>query len=321
MSKKLKLYFFIFFVMVIILISNYLYFETRLTPVSDESYDLQSEEYSIFDIEIFSDTDLWDLAKAIDVEDERLISKYIESGKYDINYQEPSNGFTLLHWAVVNRKVKAIELLLSYDVDINTRDYYFGSTPLIAAIKPSLLNEYEDEVELVRLLLENGADPNFVFRGTSLIGVEGNSATEPGSSPLMISMGKGFEKTKLLVSYGAEVNYKNDTNRSPMTSAVMSLNLDQLYYIVVEMDCDIYEHMDFTFEFEGIGPEDKVRIVRGLRSYIYPLDSVEYEKKMEIVERFTEAGIDYFSIDIPWGPLRTIKAKYGANWEEYAKVY
>jgi len=48
---------------------------------------------------------------------------------------------------------------------------------------------------------------------------------------------------------------------------------------------------------------------------------VEYEKKMEIVERFTEAGIDYFSIDIPWGPLRIIKAKYGANWEEYAKVY
>lgn len=68
-----------------------------------------------------------------------------------------SYGATIFHWAVDHGMFKAAELLLQHDADVDARaGGLCPRTPLRAAI----LNR---NVDMVRLLLEHGADPNWEF--------------------------------------------------------------------------------------------------------------------------------------------------------------
>jgi len=42
---------------------------------------------------------------------------------------------------------------------------------------------------------------------------------------------------------------------------------------------------------------------------------------MQIVDKFMEQGIDYWSTEIPDSVIETIKHLYPDMWEEYIKVY
>jgi tankyrase len=73
------------------------------------------------------------------------------------------NGVTPLHFAVRFRNVAAVEALLRHGANVNQACKRSGSTPLHRAVTwtgaPSTAGKQEEAKEIIRLLLQYGADP------------------------------------------------------------------------------------------------------------------------------------------------------------------
>ena len=102
----------------------------------------------------------------------------------------------LLHQAVRSGQRKLVEQLLAKGTDVNAKDRWDWS----------LLHYAEGSVDLTRLLLDKGANPN--------------AETASGQTPLHLAADKGRKaEVELLISRGAAVNAKNYYGRTPLSYA------------------------------------------------------------------------------------------------------
>jgi ankyrin repeat protein len=93
----------------------------------------------------------------------------------------PHYGMTALHHAARNIHLDCVRLLVSSGADVNA-DYdpqpgWCGWTPLMCAVEAQEGGDLEESVsavEIVRLLLENGASPNIRYVSTVLEIAEAN---------------------------------------------------------------------------------------------------------------------------------------------------
>ena len=91
------------------------------------------------------------------------VVEYLIAKGADVNFSAPSTGFTALTGAVSQRHGRIADLLVRKGADVN--HVYEGTlTPLLVATS-------HGDIDLVRLLLDRGADPN-------LGGMEGKSALD-----------------------------------------------------------------------------------------------------------------------------------------------
>ena len=122
----------------------------------------------------------------------------------DVNISR-DDGRTPLHTTAAHRDLKTIELLLDHNADVNSRDNY-GDTPLSLSISYPIVSQLEERViDVVQRLLEHGADPN---------------AGPDNSIPLHRSSFNGLlEVTRLLLSYGAKVDEKDNEGKTPFQIA------------------------------------------------------------------------------------------------------
>ena len=109
--------------------------------------------------------------------------------------------WTPLHYACVH--LDAIQVLLEHNVDINSQNED-GDTPLCDALK---LCPKEKVVDIVRRLVEHGADVNIRNRRHS-------------TALHQASLRGWLEVTRLLLSYGARVDEKDDKGMTPLEVAV-----------------------------------------------------------------------------------------------------
>ncbi|GEM_PF-316655 len=91
------------------------------------------------------------------------VVEYLIAKGADVNFAAPSTGFTALTGAVSQRHGRVVDFLLRHGADVN-HVYESTLTPLLVATAQGDLN-------LVRLLLDRGADPN-------LGGMDGKSALD-----------------------------------------------------------------------------------------------------------------------------------------------
>ena len=106
-----------------------------------------------------------------------LVAALIETKSCDIN-QVGSTGHTPLMYAVMNKNYGAVKLLLTCDgIDLDKSENIFGDTPLRWAIN-------HEDVEMVRLLVQGGANPN--------------KADNNGETPLMFA--SRYSGTKQMVA-------------------------------------------------------------------------------------------------------------------------
>ncbi len=284
-----------------------------------------NEDYKISNIKIYKDTPAWKLALAVKNENKKKIENIVVKEPQLLNYQDPKYGATLLLWSVGNEKYKSAETLLKCGADPNIATTTYGETPLFLAAGYSWVDyAAKKDAKYVELLLKYGANPNQNYIG----GDERDTSTEPGTSPLIESIGCGIEKTKALVEGGADIDYKTPSGG---TAAILALRvggpnvtleaMEYAYYLIAEKKAKVsepYPRIDIDGE---IDPSVEFYPVDILRDWIPELGSKGYTMKMEIVEEFARQGVNYWDTEIPSERLEQIKNIYPDTWEEYLKKY
>ena len=114
----------------------------------------------------------------------------------DVNALQEYQRRTPLHLAAGNSYPEAVQLLLDHNADINSRNEA-GNTPLCETIFKPISPREEKAVDVVRLLLARGADPNPCDRNHSTLLHQASSHGWP-------------EVVRLLVSYGAKVDAEDE---------------------------------------------------------------------------------------------------------------
>gem|GEM_PF-5998400 len=162
-----------------------------------------------------------------------------------------SNGFTTLHIAARYGLMPAVKKLVEKGAKVNatTKDSYGSETPLILATL--CWGKKDSQKELIKFLVENGADVNFATEyfnplGAVILGLNDlemveyflskgarvDSKTNDGSTPLHFACGSSGPSTlidsrivDLLISKGADVSAKNNDGLTPLMIACMISNL------------------------------------------------------------------------------------------------
>lgn len=121
-------------------------------------------------------------------------SKKLKGG---VGIQEEKNKYLLD--AIVLGEIDSVEQALSAGADVNSKETERGMTGLMIAIM-------EEDIEIVTLLLENGADVNI--------------QTKDGETALILASMFGYiEIVKILLEYGANVDTKENLGMTALMAA------------------------------------------------------------------------------------------------------
>ncbi len=169
------------------------------------------------------------LVRAADSGDIVALEKFRTTGT-SLNEPDINNGLYLIHIAALALQQETIDYLLKHGSDINTEDK-LGNHPLdlvvfsppfrdqtrVKALTVFLLEKganpspalgpatFYGNQELVLLLIEKGADPNFQ-----------NKAGYAALHTMVTSVYANAELAKLLIKHGAKISLKNKAGKTPL---------------------------------------------------------------------------------------------------------
>lgn len=263
------------------------------------------------DYRLFQETPGWDLAKAVKEENIKEIIRIVDQKTVDIDYQEPKFGNTLLMLTVGNQHYNSCKILLEMGADPNKHDSYTGSTALIDAA--GIENYQGDNTRFLKLLLAHGADPNEEETGKRQ---EGNTTRK---NPLLFACSdvnqfvSPIAKVRVLVEAGANVNYKNEFNMTPLRKSLINEHYDVVLYL-------IRNGVNYKSVISNVDGKDYY-LWDELRLDLLYLDSEKYKQKMVLVNFLKEQGLDYRALSIPDYAKTQAKKMYPMNWQEYLEKY
>jgi len=267
------------------------------------------------DYRLFQNTPVWELAKAVQDEDEKKINEIIIKDPKLINYQEPKFGNTLLMLTIMNQQIKPFRYLLEKKADVNIHNNYEGTSALIEAAS---FKQYD--TEFAEILLQYGANVNDIQ----------TEKTEPNKvkSVLMKAAKTGkLDLVELLVKNGASVNYQNEYGQSALSESLMVRKYKVSYYLLqngADYERPIFYRPDYSIPVENQDPNDKGKpmyLVDVLREAFLDFDTDEYKYKMKIVDFLKSKGIDYRASPIPDYIKKKAQEEYPNNWKEYLEKY
>ncbi len=264
------------------------------------------------DYRLFQGTPAWQLAKAVWDEDVEEIKTIVGKGEIAVDYPEPRFGQSLLMLAVMNEQYEACKALLELRADPNRHDRLHGTSPMIQAAGITS-DPLGDNTRFLKLLLKHGGNPNDEEVGER---IKGNTLR---NTPLLNSIGHAYginspiEKVKLLVEAGANVNYNNEFGSTPLGMAMTFDHYDVVLYLLQKGA----DYKSVTSVVEG----KEYYLWDELRFQLWPLESDEYKRKMQVVEFLKKKGIDYREVPIPEYAVKEAKKKYPDSWQEYLQKY
>lgn len=271
------------------------------------------------DFRLFENTKAWPLAIAVKNEDTTEIKKQIVCQKIPVDFKEKKFGQTLLMLAVRNNKERSVEELLSLGADPNTTDdkkYCSGQNAVLIASSFS-----RPSVNILNSLLEFGGNPNSTECGMTKDNL-GNDI-KASSFALYEAVFIDFEKVKLLIAKGADVNYQTDSTIGGAAQAAFYTDrMDVLYYLITH-GYNVYS------KFYELNLSDNssinVDICHKLRYCIYPINSFQFKYKLLVIKELSKRGIDYKSSKIPTDALNMIKQDkqlyHSIGLDNYLKMY
>lgn len=256
---------------------------------------------------VFSGSPVYKVAKLIHENKNSIL--LVELNKLsisDLNYQDTNYKLTLGHFALLNRNMRAAELLL--EKGINPNLIAKGGSSMVSYINSADLNDEPKSVEILKKIIDKGGNVNLLFSGKSGM----------YRSPLITASSSNLEKTKILISAGANPNfvYENTPGdqfpESPLIRALISSNIDIVNYLIFEADVDykMKQHEKSKYNKGGY------KILGYLRAMTFPLGSDNHKKKMRLVNYLKGKGLDYWSTPVP----KYVKEFPGRS-EEYLSKY
>ncbi len=269
------------------------------------------------DYRLFQNTPAWELAKAVQDENEKKITEIVAKEPNLINYQEPKYGNTLLMLTIKNQQIKPFKLLLDNKADVNIHNIYDGTSALIEACS---FKQYD--TKFAEILLQNRANVNDVEQGKRR---QGNTTR---FTPLMAAAKTGkLDLVELLVKNGADVNYMNEYGQSAISESAI-IDRYQISYYLLQNGADykrpIFFRPDYTIPSDQQEPKEKGKpmyLVDILREDFFDFDTDEYKYKMKIVDFLKRRGINYRATPIPDYIKEKAQEKYPNNWQEYLDRY
>lgn len=285
---------------------------TGCRNIPADKADMQGDDYRLF-----QGTIAWDLAKAVEDQNVPEIKRQVKKLKVPVDYKEEKFGGTLLMLAVRTNKYRSVKTLLSLGANPNTPNdtvHNFGRNAVIFA---SMFDRVS--ADILRLLLENGGNPNSVECGVQEDGF-GNFYPACNSA-LSYAVFASFEKVKILVEAGADVNLETSaTDVGAMDAAFAHQRMDILLYLL--------EHgADYHRKFERVNLDDpnyptfKVSILYELRIQAFPLDSKMYQEKLKVIAFLKRRGLDYWKYPYPDGTIEIIKREMGPEDERQLQYF
>ena len=145
------------------------------------------------------------------------VTKILLEAGADVNLKSRDDESTALIRAAERRKPEVVTILLEAGAEINARDKY-GKTALFAVLNGYEYNQYEENIPVIKLLLNAGADVN--IKGCDTYGREDRTPLtlavkhdnpSPDFKEFHAQYGTIFaditpEVVKLLLEYGADIN-------------------------------------------------------------------------------------------------------------------
>lgn len=241
------------------------------------------------DYRLFQGTPAWELAKAVQDEDEKMIAEIVREAPKLINYQEPKYGNTLLMLTIMNQQMKSFNALLTQRADIDIHNTFDGASALIKACS---FNQYD--IKFAEILIHYGADVNDVETGQRR---KGNSTRE---TPLIAASRTGkLDLVKFLVSKGADINYQNEFGQSALSKSIMVKKYKVSYYLLqngANYKLPIFYRPDYSIPSEKQSSNDKGKpmyLADVLKEDVPDIDTDEYKYKKRIIEFLESKGVNY----------------------------
>lgn len=272
------------------------------------------------DYRLYKATAAWELAQAVQEEDTTKIQKIIVDEHIPVDFREPKYSQTLLMLAVRTNKELSVKKLLELGADPNAHDdstKYLGENAVIIASRFTRPSN-----TILKSLLEFGGNPN-----ATTCGVQKNN--EGNIVPIRMfalsyAVGVSFDKVKLLVDAGANIDYSTSTHETALESCMIHDRMDIMLYLLqkgANIHTEFYE-VDFN---RPNYPTFIVNILYKLRKCVYPLNSKEFQEKMKVVEFLKNNGLDYRNSPIPPESIEIIKndMKFSSeeDFEHYLQFY
>ena len=246
------------------------------------------------DIRLFQGTEAWPLAQAVEAEDTTEIVRLIREEGIPVDSKEDRFGQSLLIWATYTNRYTSAKTLLENGADPNLTDDYSGKSATLVSSDYGFFGGegdnagYDTSVAMLKLILEHGGDPNQVHKGKHPDNIN------KIQTPLMVAARCCLHKTQLLVEHGANVNFGNGFQSVLFSAAHGGKDRGLiLKYLLIEKEARFKDKYALTID------GDTLRITNLLRSWVEPLDSKDYQVKMEIVEFLKNHGMDYADTKVP----------------------
>jgi len=245
-----------------------------------------------------------------------------------------------------NDTTKVLKILKKDSSTINKQEDKYGTSVLFYAV-------FHNKIDMVRILLEHGADPNVYSRYDSIEHV-GQTPVHIASQMSEISP----EVLALLLSYGGNPNadkkgfhkYQDGSFRQhglPINDAcgVCVANYDKVKLLLdygAEQDindiycaleqCILSKRMDILllllergapYEMTWIhgGPHVQVNVCEALKWILFDPNDSQYQYKLKVIEWLKNKGYDYNQSPTPKFMINRIQKKYPDNWEKILEIY
>lgn len=244
------------------------------------------------------------LENAIKSQDIKTVKELVHNGVDVNNTSASSRGYTPLRYAVFMKNIEIVRLLIKSGANVN-KISADGHTPLKIACSAYESPPVDD---MVKLLLDNGAEPGIYNKWTD--------------GPLhYAAMYKQPGAVKMLIQYGADVNAKGSYGRTPLIYGASSARMPDMVKFLIDSGADVNATNDSGENalFELITREEsnseiaKILLDNGIKkdlrnsSKMTALHWAAFCGKINIIEVLLEYGFDIEDKD-SFGNTPIIKA-------------
>ena len=232
-----------------------------------------------YNFNLFDSTSNQALARAVENDNINEIKKIVSKGDIKIDLQEPKFGNTLLMLAVGNDKINSVKALLEAGANINLRDYD-NNAPINEASKIYLHGDYSSSYQMLKLLIEHGADVNSVKKGK---GTDSSHYEIP-----LCNTVENYKCAKLLLDNGADPNFKRNNTYLVWLNLLNDFDKESIFiahYIILE------KKMLLPIGIIWYGSNGKeFNMYNLLNANDFPEDSKKRKAREEILDYLNEIG-------------------------------